>query len=337
MRGSCGALRGRRGLAQREPWEVAINATEADVRGAGTPAVVPQERRYPLDLVSAPSTFRELYAEANRLRWDPARSFDWTPLDGLPPHATAALVWSHRAWIEYRGIAESEAALVRACLERDVPADAKWCLTARGSAKAVAAEACWTVAERLGGYVGDPGPTAAVQVLRNGVARRGLDAQVDPDAFFVAHFVLADTVALRCWEAARAAAAAHRAADALVGLLDAVVRDHARSVRFGWAWLEARLAPLAVDDTRRAVVAANVAGAIAEERAGFRDPAWLADRHRSDATDALVAAYDDTTAAPFGVVGTEVLGSVIETAITDVVTALAEHGIAVSDTTGGTP
>ena len=285
--------------------------------------------------MSAPSTFRELYAEANRLRWDPARSFDWSALDGVAPHAGAASVWSHRAWIEYRGIAESETALVRACFERDVPADAKWCLTARGSAKAVAAEACWTVAERLGGYVADPGPSAATQVLRNGVARRGLDVQVDPDAFFVAHFVLADTVALRCWEVARSAAADHGAAEAVVGVLDAVVRDHARSVRFGWSWLEGRLAPLTGDSTRRAAVAANVAGAVAEERAGFRNPAWLADRHHSAATDELVAAYDDVTAAPFGVVGTDLLGSVIEAAITDVVTALAGHGIVVPQPAGG--
>ena len=47
-----------------------------------------------------------------------------------------ALVWSHRAWVEYSAIAESEAVLVRSCIESGINVDFKYCLSMRAVERA---------------------------------------------------------------------------------------------------------------------------------------------------------------------------------------------------------
>lgn len=301
--------------------------TEASALIPGRATEMPVEQRYPLDLVSRLGDVRQLYLDASADRWDPETDID---LSGLGSEATevqraaGALVWSHRAWLEYRGIGESEAALVRMCLERDREVDIKYLLTARGTAKALATEACWMVAEHLGGYLETPGSPVLAGLLRDRVARRGLHADVDPDAFVAAHFVLGDTIDLALWRAALDAAGTGRH-DGVRGLIARLVTAKTRHAAFGWAYAEARLPRLDLD--QRAAVEANLTAALARERGGLRVVAGLADRGRDRFTDDLVAAVDSTAAAGLGGADNARMAGALDEAVDEVRSGLARLGI----------
>jgi hypothetical protein len=286
--------------------------------------VLPEEQRYPLDLTSRLADVRRLYEEAAGDRWDPETDVDLsavgTGLDDAARRA-GALVWSHRAWLEYRGIAESEAALVRLCLERGREVDAKYLLTARGADKALAAEACWLVAERLGGYVDGPGDSALAGLLRDRVARRFLHAEVDPDAFVVGQFVLAESIDLAVWRAS----AAVTTEPALASLLARLLKTKERHLAFGWAYAEARLPAVAADPVRAQAVADAAAAVLAAERAGLRVAAGLADGTADSA--ALAAAVDTAAAAGLGTAPGAALVAALESAAGDVAVRLADLGI----------
>ncbi len=247
---------------------------------ADEPCVLPEEQRYPLDLTSRLADVRSLYEEAARDRWDPEDVDISTVGVGLSEDArrAGALVWSHRAWLEYRGIAESEAALVRLCVERDREVDAKYLLTARGADKALAAEACWLVAERLGGYVDGPGNSALAGLLRDRLARRLLHAEVDPDAFMVGQFVLAETIDLALWRSSQAVTTQ----PALTALIERLVRSKERHVAFGWAYAGARLSAAVGEPARRRAVENAAAAVLAAERAGLRVARILGRRHAGE-------------------------------------------------------
>jgi len=292
---------------------------------ADEPCVLPEEQRYPLDLTSRLADVRRLYEEAAGERWDP-EDVDLSAVGaGLAGDArrAGALVWSHRAWLEYRGIAESEAALVRLCVERDREVDAKYLLTARGAAKALAAEACWLVAEQLGGYVDGPGDSALAGLLRDRVARRLLHAGVDPDAFVVGQFVLAESIDLALWAAARAATTE----PALASLIDRLVRAKERHVAFGWAYAGARLPSVAADRARVRAVEQVAASVLAAERAGLRVAAGLADG--APGSVALVAAVDVAAAAGLGTAANAEQAAVLEGAVAGVAARLAPFGITI--------
>jgi hypothetical protein len=289
------------------------------------PCVLPEEQRYPLDLTSRLADVRRLYEEAARDRWDPEDVDLSTVGTGVsePARRAGALVWSHRAWLAYRGIAESEAALVRLCVERDREVDAKYLLTARGADKALAAEAGWLVAERLGGYVDGPGDSALSGLLRDRVARRLLHAGVDPDGVVVAQFVLSDSIELALWRASRAVTTQ----PALVALIDRLAGATERHVAFGWAYAAARLPAVVADPVRRRAVEEAAAAVLVAERAGRRVAHRLADGTAASA--ALADAVDVAAAAGHGTAPGVVLVDAMEAAIADVAARLSALGITI--------
>ncbi len=272
---------------------------------------------------------RQLYLDATADRWDPETDIDLTGFgDGATEaqRRSGALVWSHRAWLEYRGIGESETALVRMCLERDREVDVKYLLSARGTAKALAAEACWMVAEHLGGYLDTPGSPVLAGLLRDRLARRGLHAEVDPDAFVVAHFVLGDTIDLALWQAAADEPGDHEGLRALIARL---VAAKARHAAFGWAYAEARL--LQITDGQRAAVEANLTAVLERERGGLRAVAGLADRGRDPFTDELVVAHDTAAGADLGATSNERTARALNAAVYEVRSGLARLGISLTE------
>ncbi len=293
----------------------------------GEPLALPEEQRYPLDLTSRLVDVRRLYEEAARDRWDPEDVDLATVGSGVSAAArrAGALVWSHRAWLEYRGIAESEAALVRLCLERDREVEAKFLLTARGAAKALAAEACWLVAEHLGGYVAGPGDSSLAGLLRDRVARRLLHADVDPDAFVVAHFVVAESIDGALWRASGAATSD----PVLAGLVSRLLAAKERHVAFGRAYADVRLPRVAADPGRVRAVEEAVAGVLAAERAGLRLAPLLPDDGTASA--ALRDAVDVAATAGLGTADGATLVAALDTAVADAAGHLAAFGITIPD------
>jgi hypothetical protein len=284
--------------------------TEAVALDRGTPLAVGLEQRLPLDLAVGIPAVARLYEDAKDDRWDPEVDHDWPELGRdvveAAPRAAAARVWSERAWVAFGGVAESQAALVRLCIERHRQAEAKYFLASRGREQALVAEACVAVAEACGGYASSP-PSAARAVLHDDVARRALDARVSVDAFVAAHFAAAGTVAVELWAAALAAAA-----DPVVAsVVEAVLRAKRRQAAFGWAYLEAtagELAPI----TRRAVEA-NVALVVGEARRGWSCLGLVGgiddasrEAHRLAAPTGLGVATDADGAAAFDAAVAEV-------------------------------
>jgi hypothetical protein len=287
--------------------------------------VLPEEQRYPLDLTSRLADVRRLYEDAARDRWDP-EDVDLATVGAATPEAarrSGALVWSHRAWLEYRGIAESEAALVRLCIERDREVDAKYLLTARGAAKALAAEASWLVAEHLGGYVTGPGDSALAGLLRARVARRLLHADVDPDAFVVAHFVVAESIDLALWEASLAATPD----PVLAGLMRRMVAAKERHVAFGRAYAEAHLPAVVAGPGRVRAVEEAVGAVLAAERAGLRVAALLVDDFPASA--ALRDAVDAAAAAGLGTADGATLVAALDAAVDAAAVHLASFGVTI--------
>src|SRR3546814_19544130 len=81
----------------------------------------PVERRFPVTLTQSIGSIRDLYETGKESRWNPEVDIAWESFDaGKYRRAdldAARLVWSRRAWVEYAGLYETPALLVRVCLE----------------------------------------------------------------------------------------------------------------------------------------------------------------------------------------------------------------------------
>jgi hypothetical protein len=204
------------------------------------PFSLPVERRYPLDLSSGLPEVRRYFDDSNRDPWDPETDVDWDAPDrSRHDEATlraAAVVWSSRGWRAFAAISESEALLVRMCIETDREADLKYGLGARATDNAAHADACRLMAEACGGYHDRPSSDDLSELLTTDVIRRALHAQVDADGFFAGHVVLLAAIDLAHWSAAIASTSDEAASRVLARCR----RDKERQLEFGWAYLDAR-------------------------------------------------------------------------------------------------
>lgn len=207
-----------------------------------TPILI--ERRFPLDLARSLGAIRELYETGKTARWDPARDVPWATFDrgryGAAALDAARRVWSRRAWIEYTGLAETPALLIRFCLEPGREADPKYFLTVRNTEEAWHVECCHRMAEACGGYLDRPADPAWEPVINQTLYRQALDAGVSLDAYVAVHCAVEDGLELELYEAYLANArdpVAH-------SLLHRVTSDKRRHAEFGWLYLAARAAEL---------------------------------------------------------------------------------------------
>ncbi len=211
------------------------------------------ERRFPLLFAPEVVTVRELYNQAKDLAWDPEVDIAWERLDAaaldLDTREAARLTWSRRAWGAYPGLGESTALLIRLCLESGAHfMDAKLFLSFRPAEEAKHLETCHRFAERLGGYVDDPGGDLR-RVTNHPFAQMALDRSVPLEAFVAAVGGLDDQLDLGL-TVAHLQSAKHEVARQALRLIAA---DKQRHALFAWSFLASR-APALDEDGRRAVV-----------------------------------------------------------------------------------
>ena len=245
---------------------------------------IPVERRFPLHLEPSIGSIRALYEEAKQSRWDPARDIPWADFDHsrYPKAVLAAarLCWSRRAWIEYGGLPETPALIIRFCLEHERESDPKYFLTVRNTEEAWHLECCHRFAELLGGYVTEPKSPRYRDLFNQGLHREALDASRSLDAYVAAHVGIQDGLDLELCRLHR-----DNAADPVArAILDRLVADKTRHAAFGWFYLETRAAGWTEAD--RHAIAAEVEHVVTHvELAGFRC-VWLAGDETADLVEA---------------------------------------------------
>ena len=273
-----------------------------------TPTRIQVERRFPLVLDEAIAPIRQVYETAKRAKWDPTTHVPWDRLGSaaLPPEVrdAARAVWSRRAWVEYTGLSETPALLIRFCLELDRESDPKYFLTVRNTEEAWHLEAFHIAAERFGGYLARPADARWEPVFNQALHRQALDADRSLEEYVAVHCAVEDGLELELYTAY----AANATDPAIAELLRRVVADKARHAAFGWAYLEARCAGLG--EAGRAGVARAVSDWIATVAcSGYHVP-YL--------STALDAQGDAQAAARVAAAG---LGAVTAEAETEVATA----------------
>ncbi|WP_156913912.1 hypothetical protein [Comamonas badia] len=208
-------------------------------RGA-TPTPLMVERRFPLDLHRSIQSIRDLYETGKRQRWSPNKDIDWDKLDPSTYSPTqleaARQVWSRRAWLEYTGLAETPALLIRFCLELDRESDPKYFLTVRNTEEAWHIECFHRYAKLLGGYQSRPANPAWEAVINRTFYRDALNATQSLDAYVATQCALADGLELELYRLYASNAREPVAA----GILKHVVQAKERHASFGWLYLEER-------------------------------------------------------------------------------------------------
>jgi hypothetical protein len=234
----------------------------------------PPEERFPLDLGVEIRKIRDLFRAATRNQWDPKTDIDWSALDDLDiddAHRTAArMYWSRRAWSEYGAISESPALLIRFCQERREP-DLRFFFTIRTQEEARHAEACYLMAEHLGGYFPQPALTDFQKsVATHGVRKMALDPETPLEAIIAALVCAAEEVAFDVFRHL-VEITPNKAANQV---LRNIMRDEVRHCGFGWAYLEHRIPRMTraeIDVCEQAVI--TMIGQV--EMNGYHS-AWLA-------------------------------------------------------------
>lgn len=198
------------------------------------------ETRFPLKLAVAIPAIDRLYEQSKADVWAPAADVDWgvaqlCALSGEQREA-GRRVWSRRAWLEYTGIEETPALLLRFCLERGREVDAKYYLTVKNTEEAELVDSFHRYAEMLGGYLERPENPAWERVINRGCASRALDPAVPLDGYVAANCALEDGLEAELFRAYLANASEPLART----LLARSVADKARHAAFGWSYLEAR-------------------------------------------------------------------------------------------------
>lgn len=297
-------------------------SAEAVARDRDHAFLLGAEARFPLDLTGSVPAQWAAYEEAIDEVWDPENSTLW---DGFEPEllaprdrAAGALVWSHRTWVEYPAIAESEAVLVRACLEPRTSIDFKYCLSMRAVERARSTDLAHILATRLGAYQSAPAGPELIALLDDDLVRRALHAHVDLDAYVAAHLIAQSTIDLAMWQAG-----IEHATPTLAKLMSLVVRDKARMVAVAWAQIIERVPQR--DEGNRRLIASAVSDVLqTEELRGRQVPVFLGP---GEDRDRLLAAHELAAAAGLGGVAGDDQRKVAQQAINDVAARFHQLGV----------
>ena len=205
------------------------------------------ERRFPLDLHAADDSIRALYEAAKEARWNPETDLPWeTPaLAGVDPAVLGAAqrVWSRRAWVEYTGMTQTPALLIRFCLELNRESDPKYFLTVRNTEEAWHVESYHGYAEACGGYVEAPDDPAWEAVFNQSLYRDALDAEVPIDAYVAAHCAFVDGLEYELADGWLRAAREPLAR----AVLERCLGDYRRHAQFGWLYAQRRAGTMEPD------------------------------------------------------------------------------------------
>lgn len=285
------------------------------------------ERRFPLEFRPETPAIRELYSQAKGFRWNPTTDIGWSRLTvgdlAADVREAARLTWSRRAWGTYPGLAESTALLIRLCLESGAhDMDAKLFLSLRPAEEAKHLEACVLLAERLGGYVQDPGEESIRQATNHPFAQMALDPGLPAEAIVAALGCLDDQLDLNL----HLSHLQHATHEVVREALRLVAGDKQRHVTFAWTWLGARIGRIDADG-RKAV------GDLVSEfltsivLGGYRNTWLLPD---SPGRTRLLEAEQRTAAAGLGASTMAPEQSVVRATVTQVRERLAVWDVAVA-------
>jgi len=283
------------------------------------------EVRFPLDLSSTKPMMWAAYEASLVQVWDPEDESLWVDFDlgqyTAEERTAGALVWSHRAWVEHSAIEESEAVLVRMCLEAGVSADFKYCVSMRAVERARSTDLCHILATRLDRYQPSPRTEELASLLDDELVRRVLHAQSDINAYVAAHLVAQSTIDLRVWECAKT-----NVGVGLELLIDHVIRDKARMLEVAWLYVEDVLAEQSTE-VRDSVSSTINYVLFEEEGRGRQLPAFL-----SSGVDATGFADANRIAvAGLGGVSDEDQHKTFESAVGELQTKFASLGIEIGN------
>ncbi len=249
------------------------------------------ERRFPLELSPSLDAVRELYETGKQQHWNPQRDIDWPALRAAaatidaPARDAARALWSRRAWIEYTGMAETPALLIRFCLEAGRESDPKYFLTVRNTEEAWHVECFHLATEALGGYQPRPANPAWEPVINQSLYRDALAAEHLLDDYVAVHCAVEDGLELELFDAY----ARNAREPVLAAMLERVVADKRRHAEFGWLYLESRLAQ--ADTTRRTAIADAIANWIEKVAfAGYQVPTLSSTIDTGPEADAMARA-----------------------------------------------
>lgn len=214
------------------------------MNAATQPTRIQVERRFPLDLHKSDDNIRRLYETAKQSCWNPETDLPWEQnrlnAADQATRTAAARVWSRRAWVEYTGMTETPALLIRFCLELNRESDPKYFLTVRNTEEAWHVETYHRYAQACGGYVDSPANPSWEPVFNRTMYRDALNAEVSIDAYVVAHCAFVDGL-----ESALAKAWLSHATEPLAhAALKQCVADYERHAAFGWMYAERRCATM---------------------------------------------------------------------------------------------
>ena len=256
---------------------------------------IPVEHRFPLHLKRSITSIRELYEAGKQQRWNPDTDIAWSRFDPAAYDAAALeaarLTWSRRAWVEYAGLAETPAILIRLCLESGRESDPKYFLTVRNTEEAWQIESCHRYAGLLGGYVDQPSCAREKALFNQYRHRHALDAEESADAFFATHSAVEDGLELELCRAHL-----DNARDPVARqLLEKSTRAKERHAAFGWLYVAERAAHW--DTAERARVSAQISAYLQDiELAGYHC-SWLGDPAGAEARAAQAASLAGLGAA----------------------------------------
>lgn len=285
------------------------------------------EQRFPLDLQSSVPPIWAAYERALIEVWDPEADQTWEGFDvdaySAEARQAAALVWSHVAWVEFPMIAESEAVLIRSCIDRGVNVDLKYCLSMRAVERARSTDYAHLLAGRLGTYTAGSADTELSELLDVELVREALHADNDLDAYLASRLIGQATIDLRLWEAR-----AHSATSALAHAIGLIARDKARMLDV--AWIQVITTLRSADTHRLGAIEAEINRVLrTEERAGKRLPALLTP---GEWRDRLLTANSTAAAALLGGVSEMVQRDVFLDAVAELAERFGALGVGVDTT-----
>lgn len=232
------------------------------------------ERRFPLSFESEIPRIRNLFKVATRTQWDPRTDIPWHLLD-LTKYTeaqrfAARQYWSRRAWGEYGAISESPALQIRFVQEQH-PVDMRLFFTIRSQEEARHAEACYRMAEALGGYLEQPqGPAFKGSVSTHGVRKLALDPEVPLAAIIAALVGAAEEIAFDVFVHLKDVTTDPVALE----VIKAISRDEVRHCAFGLAYMD-YIVPKLTPDELEGVEQAVITMIEKVEMNGYHS-AWLA-------------------------------------------------------------
>jgi len=208
------------------------------------------ERRFPLKLNPQIPKIRNLFYSATKNQWDPKTDIDWDRLD-VSQYTEEQLggareYWSRRAWGEYGAISESPALQIRFCQDR-LPPDLQIFFTIRSQEESRHAEACYLLAERLGGYIEQPYVSKYQgSVATHGVRKMALDPEFSIEATIAALVCGAEEIAFDVFKHLLDVTTDPVAAQ----VVTSIMRDEVRHRAFGWAYMAHRIKDMTPEEIK---------------------------------------------------------------------------------------